>query len=305
MINFTWFSLLMKKASALYKAFFFLLTIFSFVSLSSDEEIEKAKEFTINFENVSILEYVNFVNKVTGNNFIYDVQDLNFSVSIISKDPITKQSVMSTLIQILRIHNLNITQDENSYIISTSENARELAKVASSQEEITTPYVTRIFSIKNAKAETIAAIIRPMISPNSLLEISIETRQLIITDVVTNIDKINDLIQRLDSDENPLEVSVYDVKSNPPKLLIPLLEQIILPLTQGNPFILVPQDNSNSIFIVSTPMLAKKAQALLASLDIPAKTELKTLEHQKLFIYRPINRSKNDLKNALEEISSY
>ncbi|MBN2479997.1 MAG: hypothetical protein JXA94_07195 [Parachlamydiales bacterium] len=295
----------MKKAKNILK----LLIVISFFLTCSNIYSKEAKihetqdEFTINYDNVSIIEYIHFVSKITGYNFIYNAEDLPFTVTIVSNDPITKQGVMGSLIQILRVHKLSIIESDNSFIISKDDTVKELAPVVDDESEINNPYVTRIFSIKNANVETVSSILRPMISDNAILEVSLETRQIIITDVTTNILKIFSLIERLDSDENPLQIASYEVKANPSNSLIVLTEQIISPLTAGNPFILVAQDTSNLIFIVSTPALVQKALTILGQLDITPQTELKTLENQKVFIYKPVNRSADDLRNSLEQIA--
>ncbi|NGX48568.1 MAG: hypothetical protein K940chlam5_00156, partial [Candidatus Anoxychlamydiales bacterium] len=97
-----------KKNNFFNKKLIFALLIFS-VSLFAEETKDakklpalKANEFTINYDNVSIIEYIQFVSKVCSVNFIYTATDLNFTISITSKEPITKQSVMSSLMQVLR-----------------------------------------------------------------------------------------------------------------------------------------------------------------------------------------------------------
>ena len=284
------------------------LIIFCFAFTSSTVFAKEAKnvekrEFTINYDNVSIIEYINFISKLTGFNFVYEPQDLNFGVTIVSEEPITKDSLMSTLIQVLRIHNLFVTEDGNNLIISKSTDVRELAQVVTSLDEMKDPIVTRVFQIKNAKVATVASVIRPMISTSALLETSIETKQLIITDITTNIRKIEELISKLDLDENPLKVGSYNVKMNTPGALIELTDKIMTPLTVGNSFILVTQESSGMVYIVSTPALVKKTLSILEALDVPPQKEIKTYENQNIFIYKPEYRTAEDLKNSLDKIA--
>ncbi|MFA6501982.1 MAG: secretin N-terminal domain-containing protein, partial [Parachlamydiales bacterium] len=165
------------------------------------------------------------------------------------------------------------------------------------------PIITRIFPIKNKNTDAVAAIIKPMISTDAVLELLPLERQIIVTDISTNIAKIADLIQSLDSSENPLVIETYNVLANTTNTLITLTTQIMAPLIAGNPFILVPQDSTRTIYLVTTPALAKKTVSILQSLDSPAQLELKTHDNQQIFIYKPVNLSNVDLQNALEDLS--
>src|SRR5579864_1715373 len=62
--------------------------------------------YTINFNNISIIEYIRFVSKISNLNFVFDEGDLQFNVTIVSEDPVTPRNIMSILVQILRIHDL-------------------------------------------------------------------------------------------------------------------------------------------------------------------------------------------------------
>jgi len=167
-----------------------------------EEPYAQATEFTINYDNVSILEYIQFVSKVCDANFIYNNADLDFNVTVVSQEPITKESVMSTLIQVLRINALFITEDDNNLLISKTSDVKEIAPIVSAdQKDIKNPIITRIFPIKNTSPEALLTIIHPMVSKNALLDVLAQNRQLIVTDVTSSVRKIASLIDNLDSSE--------------------------------------------------------------------------------------------------------
>ncbi len=278
------------------------ILIFSFCITSNAFAKEDTDGFTINYENVSIIEYVNFVGQITNINFIYNDEDLNFKVTVVSKDPITKDSVISTLIQVLRIHGLSMIEQNNNIIISKNSDVKELAQVVTDQTDNLNPIITKVFKVQNAKVETLATILRPMISNAAILEISSETRQLIITDVTTNIKKISDLIESIDSEDSPLLIETYKVQDNHPSNLIQLTQQIIEPMIEGNPFLLVPQSSTRMVYIVSTPALANKAISILQSLDLPPEKEIKSLENQNVFLYTPKYKSEEEIDSSLNQI---
>lgn len=262
--------------------------------------------YTINYRTISILEYLRFASKICKVNFIYDEADLNFTVTLVSDDPITAQNVMATLIQVLRIHGLTLLEQDNNLIIHKSTDVKQLAKlVTENGKEGDASIVTRIFRLKNTKPDSIAAVIRPMISTTAMLEVSSETKQLIVTDLTANVDKVAALVENLDSPFTQLEIKSFEAKFNTPDFLLELATQIMAPIAQGNPFILVPQPLANAIFIVSTPELVSKSLETLQNLDTPPKKEIEAarkLKGENMYIYKATNRSGDELLRALTQI---
>ncbi len=263
--------------------------------------------YVINYNTVSIIEYLRFASKICKVNFIYEEADLNFTVTVVSDEPVTPENVMATLIQVLRVHGLLLLEQENNLVIHKSADVKQIATlVTEGGEEGNASIVTRIFRIKNAKPESIAAIIQPMISSSAILETSAETRQLILTDLKANVDKIAVLIENLDSPHTLLEIKSFSAQHNKPDFLIELASQIMNPLTQGNPFILVPQNLSDEVFIVSTPELVEKAIALFTNLDtVPkmAPSTLKKVKAENVLVYKVMNRSGEDVLKGLNNIA--
>ena len=136
------------------------------------------------------------------------------------------------------------------------------------------PIVTRVFRLKNASPSSVATVIRPMTSASAIIEVSAETRQLIVTDITTNVDKISQLLASLDAPHTHLEIDSYVVKHISPIRLIELATQIVSPFADGNALIFVPQLDTNSIFIVSTPNLIERSLTVMQDLDVTSKEKI-------------------------------
>lgn len=290
------------------------LSLFLFVGplCAADEDKQHSHDrtdsgYTINYNTVSVVEYIRFASKICKVNFIYDEKDLPFTVSVISDAPITAENVMATLVQVLRINGMMLLEQDNNLVIHKSPDVRQIATIVTeSDKSKKAPIVTRIFRVKNAKAESIAAIVRPMISSEALLETSPETRQLIITDVTANVDKVASLIEILDSPHTPLDIKSYEALNNSPDFIIEIANQIMTPIAQGNPFILVPQPLANSIFIVSTPELVDRAISFMKSIDTPPKKGVLTqrkLRAENIFVYKAENRPATSIIEGLNNIA--
>ncbi|MBI5346226.1 MAG: hypothetical protein HZB76_03695 [Chlamydiae bacterium] len=278
---------------------------FLIFSLGFADDKKEAKDgFTINYNEVSIIEYIGFVSKICNVNFIYNTEDLQFNVTVVSKDPITQQNVMSTLIQVLRIHGLKLLEENHNLVIHKSEEVKELGKIVTDKNHlnVNNPIVTRIFLVKNCKIDSLTAVIRPMISKDAILEAYNETRQLIVTDVIENVKKIAELLENLESSQNPLDIESYQTKNNAASDLINLSKQIMTPLIEGQPYILVPQDITGVIYIVSTQNLVEKTLALLNTLDTPPRKTLKKLEDENIFIYKLQHNTFENIHSSLKII---
>lgn len=263
-------------------------------------------QFTVNFNNTSVVEVIRFVSKITGTNFLFDETDLQFNVSIVSEEPTSTKNITSALVQILRIHGLKVLEQEGNILITS--NVSPVSQIptivteGSSPSLLTSPVVTRIFKIQNIQLADLVRVIEPMTSQASLVEAFAPSRQLIITDVATNVDKIATLIQSLDAPYSNLEIETYVAKNTSVDDIISTTRQILTPFANNNPLIFVPQSETKTIFIVSTSYLLELALTIMEDVDRapgsapPAQVQVR--------IYKPTTPSPDDLLAALQHIAS-
>lgn len=267
--------------------------------------------YTINFNNVPVLELVKFISKIGAVNFIYEEEDLNFNVSIISEEPTALVNVLGAFIQVLRLNGLDLIEQGNNLVISRGSGFRQIATVVSAEVPLEgtsiPPIMTRVFKVKNANPATLAGIIGPLLSANAIIEVSETTRHIIVTDITQNIEEIHKLFYSLDIPKSSLEIDSYTVKNNSPDNLISLANQILIPISEGNPLIFVPQASTNTIFIVSTPFLVEKSIALIEDLDSPPSLTRGIrgpLTSQNILIYHIKNKPADVLQTGVKDIEA-
>jgi len=283
------------------------------IAVAEPAAVEKAENkniYTINFNNVSIIEFIRFVSKITGLNFVFEDGDLQFNVTIVSEDPVSPRNVMSALAQVLRVHGMTLLEQENNILLVKAKDVNQIPTIISSDLPESAvgraALVTRVFRLKNANLNSVAAIIRPMISSTALIEVSNETRQLIVTDIVTNVEKIASLLTSLDAPHTSLDIDSYLAKNIAPQDLITLTQQIVAPFAEGNPLIFVPQVDTNSIFIVSTPYLIERAVTVMEDLDVPAKKVVigqKTNALSNVYVYKIKVANEEQIEEALKQMA--
>ncbi|MBY0529715.1 MAG: hypothetical protein K2P51_05945 [Rhabdochlamydiaceae bacterium] len=73
--------------------------------------------YSINFHEVPVIEFIRFVSKISEANFIYDVKDLAFNISLSTGRSVHSDKVVGALIQLLRVHGLAVNQQGDYYVI--------------------------------------------------------------------------------------------------------------------------------------------------------------------------------------------
>ncbi|WP_052354812.1 hypothetical protein [Candidatus Protochlamydia sp. R18] len=251
---------------------------------------QSLKEISINFNNVSMIEYIRFISRISNKNFIFDDEDLQFNVTIVSEEPTSVENLMAALLQELRIRDLLLIEQGNNLIIHRNSRVRAPSRIVFSGTEPTTfetEIVTRVFRLNTLDPLKASEIIRPLLSEDALIEVLRDSNNLIITDLVTNVNKIAQLISTLDAPNSGVIVGQYVVRNAFVASLADLATKILQPIAQGNPFVLVPHSSTNSIFIVSNPFIVDKTLAILENLDIN-EGRTKILDLEKLRIQQEV-----------------
>lgn len=270
--------------------------------------------YTVNFEDISVIQLIQFISKISGTNFIFNSADLKFNISIVSEDPTSVEDLSAALLQVLQMHNLAVTEQGNNVLIFRSPRAQEMSRVSTiiTDENLSqacdAAVITRVFRLYNIEPQRIAEIVKKLLSSDALVEISPETHHLIVSDITANVNKIGDLLSALDTPNAPFEVAEYTVNSAFPATLVAYAREILKPLTRDAPLEMIAQPSSQKIYIVSTPYLINKALQVLRSLDtsdiIEAIEDLPStaIENNNFFMYKMRYQDGREIVDALREV---
>ncbi len=292
-------------------------TIFDTATAERNElKAEAEKTILINFNDVSMIEYVRFVSRLSNRNFIFDDNDLQFNVTIVSEQPATVENIMTALIQELRIHSLSLIQDGNNFIIHKNNKVNNISQIASraipGSLQTDATIITRVFLLNTLDPEKAAALLRPMSSDQAIVEALPGSNYLIITDIASNIEKITQLIRSIDAPNSGVVIGQYQSAATPIDALIPLAEKIMLPISQNQVLVFVPHTINNSVFIVASPFLVARSIAIfkhieeenvkngildLTNSDIPSEESLNASKTPTIVRMPYGNWVQNDLSN--------
>ena len=222
----------------------------------------------INFNNISITEVLKYVSRLTGKNFVYDPQELQFTITMISDSPNTQEEVLAMVIQSLRAHGFSIIEEGGSFVIHTSQAIKVAGAIEEKSKGITGPQIaTQVFVLQNIPPDQCALVIKTMVTDGAIVE-SIGDSSIIVSDVTENLNRIADIINKIDSQTGGLTIGQYIAVNASPGTLVTLAERVIAPLATNKPLVLVPHVPSNSVFIVSTQFLIEKCLSIMQAIDL-------------------------------------
>lgn len=228
--------------------------------------------YTVNFEDISILELLQFVSKISGTNFVFDSNDLQFNVTIVSHDPTSVDDLATILLQVLKMHDLKVVEQGNNVLIYRNPKLSKLSTVVtdgSAKDTCEAVVVTRVFRLYSVSPSAAVGIIQPLLSHDAIISASESTRHIIVSDIAGNIEKVRELLQALDSPGTAIDMSEYDVQFANPAALVSYCQDVLGAMAEEEAFQIFIQPGTNKIFVISSPRLTAKTIQLLESLDIP------------------------------------
>lgn len=261
-------------------------------SSPANAEDDDDQRVLVNFNNVKISEYLKFLSRISNKNFVFNEADLNFNVTIISEERTSIENLITALVQELRINGLNLLEKDDVFIIHSNPAVQSITRVSTADSPSDeTEFVTQVFTLNTLDPTKAAVVIQPLVTNQALVEVLEDTNHVIVTDIVSNVRHIAQLIKSMDSPTSGMVIGQFVAQNTIIESLIQLAQQIMLPISQAQPLTMVAHNTSNSIFVVSTPFLVEKTISVMQHLDqTEGVTRIYNLDDLKLSPTKPTDR---------------
>jgi general secretion pathway protein D len=233
-----------------------------------------AEEWKINLKNADIREFITQVSAITGRSFVIDPR-LKGNVTIISNTAMDADAVYQLFLNVLRVYGYasvpsgDVERIVQSVLAKQSSNNLDFDEDAKGED-----LITRVLPVKNTDPAELVKVLRPLIPQYAHLAPINQPNALIISDHANNIDRIAEIVRRIDvSDTSTIEI--VQLKDAWVEDMVGLLEQLA-PEQIGkgvkgpNRVNIVASERTNSMIIRGEPGTIEKLKALIAELDIPA-----------------------------------
>ena len=240
---------------------------------SSAQAVKKEdskKYVTIDFDNVDISVLVKFVSELTGKNFIID-DKVKGKVTVISPKKIPVSDVYKVFLSVLEVNGFTVVPAGDMIKIVPASLAREKSVETRIKNEPGAPddrMVTQIISLERANPDEIKRVLDPIISKSSSLISYPPAGILVITDYLSNIKRLQEIILALDVEGAGDQISYIPLKNASASEVVKSLTAIFQQRQAKTTAIkFVADTRTNSIIILASIADTENVRKLVAMID--------------------------------------
>lgn len=243
-----------------------------------------AQSVTLNFKDAELDAVIGWVSEQTGKNFVVDPR-VKSKVTIVSGKPLDKNEIYQVFLSVLQVHGFAAVPAGDIIKIMPDVNAKQSGVPVSGARgtQRGDEMVTRVIPLENVPAAQLVPILRPLIPQQGHMVAYPASNVLIISDHAINIDRIVEIIARVDlpSVENEVEVIAlqHAAASEVVRILTSLEQQNQQAAQrQGAESIegkstIVADDRSNSVLLSGGKSNRLRIRAIISHLDVPLERE--------------------------------
>ncbi|MFO7750103.1 MAG: type II secretion system secretin GspD, partial [Desulfobacteraceae bacterium] len=277
----------------------------------AEENAAKAdnKFVSIDFNDVDIAVFIKFISELTGKNFVID-RRVKGNVTIVSPSKISVTEAYRVFESVLEIHGFAAVEAGSVAKIIPAPEARSqnidtgLSKEGEYPED---RLVTRIIPLKFADAGELKRLLAPLVSRGSVVLSYSDTNMLIVTDILSNINRLLKIVDAVDAKGMGKKISVIPVEHADAGKLVKNLANIFTARMRGgkgkqDPDLVVKfvaDERTNSVVLLASEIETERVKGLIDLLDrqVPKGEE-------KIRVYYLEHASAENLATVLQEIPS-
>jgi len=293
---------------------------------SSTRKANDKDLISINFDNAPILEVIDVMSRVTGENFIID-PSVKGTVTVIAPKRVRKENVFDVFMSILEMNVFSVVRIGDVCKVVPSRTATQKnvpvavgreAKDATGVDKI----ITQLIPVKYSDAQAIVAVITPLISRDANITAYANTNTIIVTDTSANIRKLLQIIGEIDVPGFEQSITIIPLTNAQADTLtqeilqalettagaagtppIPRTTRRRVPTQQvvaatSSQIKIIPDLRTNSIIVVANEFDTEQVRFLVRELDKPTP-----IEANNIHVYRLQNALAEDVAAVLTNLA--
>jgi general secretion pathway protein D len=228
---------------------------------------------TIDFNDVDINLFIKYISELTGKNFVVD-RSVKGKVTIISPTRISEDDAYRVFESVLEVHGYTTVPSGSIVKIVPAVQARSKSIATIRQGESVMAedkVVTQIIPLAHSDPNELKKILAPLVSKTSVVIAHSQSGMLIITDVLSNIKRLLEIIKVVDVPSVgeelvilPLEhASAVNVGKSVSQLFLRSARKGVRPETVK----IIPYERTNSLIVFAARSQINKIRDLLSQLD--------------------------------------
>lgn len=243
---------------------------------SSRQQTDDKRYITIDFENVDIQIFIKYISELTGKNFVVD-KNVTGNVTILSPTKISEDEAYRVFQSVLEVHGFaTVPAGSVTKIIPSvkarSQNVETLAMGMSTDP--TDRVITQLIPLKHTTPDEMKKVLTPLVSKSSLVIAHTQSGMLIVTETLSNIQRLMAIIEAIDVAYTGEEVVVHPLEH---ASAVSVAEAVNRIFQQGKTTTktskpqsmikVVPYERINALIILATAADVVRVQRLITTLD--------------------------------------
>jgi len=242
----------------------------------SSKRLKPSQPVSIDFNSVDINVLIKFISEMTGKNFIVD-QRVKGKVTIISPSKISVSEAYRVFESVLEVHGFTTVKAGKIIKIVPAPDARSKNIETRLREEsgiAEDKVVTQLIPLKYANPSAVKKLLSPLVSKSSVILDYPPTNMLIVTDVYSNIRRLQKIVASIDVMGIGQELTILPLTHANSKDLVKILQSVFTvrktkskkdaALDTVN---FVADDRTNTLIILASKTNTYRIKELVAMLD--------------------------------------
>ncbi len=235
-----------------------------------------AQDFTVNLKETDIQELIKFVAEATGTTIVVDPA-VKGKVKVVSAKPVSRSELYDLFLSILDVHGYTAVRSGGIVRVIPSKDARSSPVSVRGDGDrggaVNDEYVTQVISLENISAAKLIPVLRPLVPQQAHMAAYAPSNAIIISDVAANINRIRDIIERMDKSavqKTDIIRLKYAVAEDIVGMLDKLNKSEAKQTGAAEPeVLLVADDRTNSVLVNGDEIERARISKLITYLDTP------------------------------------
>jgi len=233
-----------------------------------------AQDYTVNLKDTDIQELIKFVAEATNTIIVVDPA-VKGKVKVVSAKPVSRSELYELFLSILEVHGYTAVKSGGIVRVIQSKDARSspVAVRDGDSGKTTDEYVTQVIRLENISAAKLIPVLRPLVPQQAHMAAYAPSNAIIISDVSANIDRIRDIIERMDKSavqQTDILKLRYAVAEDVVRMLDRLSKSAAKQSGGAEPEVLLVADSrTNSVLVSGDELERARIRKLINHLDTP------------------------------------
>lgn len=230
----------------------------------------------VRFDGVEIRVVIETIAKITGKNFIIDPRVKGQKISVVTGREMGKDEIYETFLSILDVHGYSAVQSGGITKIIPKNQAKQNPLPVVDEESDNEPdeLVTRVVRVEHVPVAQLVPILRPLIPNDGQLQAYAPSNTLLISDRSSNIDRVIEVIKRMDREDDE-QIEVVKLEHAAAEKLVATMQALEKKGEKPIPTStrVAADERTNSILIAGEKAARKRVREIIEKLDTKATVE--------------------------------